>query len=122
MAIDDAGKRLFIGCRVPARLVVLDATSGRIVAVLPTVTDTDDIFYDASRRRVYVIGGEGVVEVLQQRDPDHYDPVERITTAPGARTGLYVPSLDRLFVGVPHRGSQTARVLVYGIAPGGSNL
>ena len=120
MAIDDAAKRLFAGCRSPARMVVFDTASGRIVAALATVGDADDVFYDARRRLVYVIGGEGAVEILQQRDPDHYDPIGRVTTAPGARTGLYVPSLDRLFVGVPHRGSQAAKVLVYQITVEGS--
>jgi DNA-binding beta-propeller fold protein YncE len=59
MALDDTNKRLFVGCRIPARLVVLDASSGRIVASLLTIGDSDDIFYDADRRVVYVIGGEG---------------------------------------------------------------
>ncbi len=67
MALDDADKRLFVGCRLPARLVVLDSDSGRIVANLPTVGDSDDVFYDAVRRRVYVIGGEGAIDVLRQR-------------------------------------------------------
>jgi DNA-binding beta-propeller fold protein YncE len=113
MALDDANKRLFVGCRFPARLVVLDATSGRIVTNLPTVGDTDDVFYDPVRRLVYVIGGEGAVEVLRQHDQDHYEPVRRITTAPGARTGLFVPAFNRLFVAVPRRGLHSARVLVY---------
>jgi hypothetical protein len=113
MALDDANKRLFVGCRLPARLVVLDTTSGRIVTSMPTVGDTDDVFYDPVRQLVYVIGGEGAVEVLRQHDQDHYEPVRRITTAPGARTGLFVPAFNRLFVAVPHRGLQSARVLVY---------
>jgi hypothetical protein len=113
MALDDTHKRLFVGCRLPAKLVVLDTTSGRIVASLSTIGDADDIFYDAGRRVVYVIGGEGAVEVFRQRDPDHYEPDGRIATAPGARTGLFVPALNRLFVAVPHRGLQSARVLVY---------
>jgi hypothetical protein len=113
MALDDAHKRLFVGCRLPAKLVVLDTTSGRIVASLSTIGDTDDIFYDGDRQVVYVIGGEGAVEVVRQRDPDHYEPERRIATAPGARTGLFVPALNRLFVAVAHRGLQSAKVLVY---------
>ena len=113
MALDDADKRLFVGCRFPPRLVVLDTTSGRIVTSLHTVGDADDVFYDTGRRLVYVIGGEGAVEVLRQRDPDHYERVGRITTAPGARTGLFVPAFNRLFVAAPHRGAHSARVLVY---------
>jgi DNA-binding beta-propeller fold protein YncE len=113
MALDETNKRLFVGCRIPAKLVVLDTTSGRIVASLSAVGDSDDIFYDARRRVVYVIGGEGAAEVFRQRDPDHYEPDGRITTAPGARTGLFVRALNRLFIAVPHRGQQSARVLVY---------
>jgi DNA-binding beta-propeller fold protein YncE len=118
MALDENGKRLFAGCRLPARLVVLDTSSGRIVTTLPTVGDTDDVFYDAARRLIYVIGGEGSVEVLWQRDPDHYDRVEKITTAPGARTGFLSQNSGRLYVAVPHRGSQAAKVLVYTIEGG----
>jgi DNA-binding beta-propeller fold protein YncE len=113
MALDDADKRLFAGCRVPARLVVLDTTSGRIVGTLSTVGDTDDVFYDAVRRQVYVIGGEGAVEVFRQRDPDHYESLGRSATAAGARTGFFTPTSSRLYVAAPHRGSQTAKVLVY---------
>jgi DNA-binding beta-propeller fold protein YncE len=113
MALDDTHKRLFVGCRLPAKLVVLDTTSGRIVAGLSTIGDADDIFYDGGRQVVYVIGGEGAVESFRQRDPDHYEPDGRITTAPGARTGLFVPALNQLFVAVPHRGLQSARILVY---------
>jgi DNA-binding beta-propeller fold protein YncE len=113
MALDDAGGRLFVGCRVPARLVVLDTTSGRIAVMLPTVGDTDDVFYDANRRLVYVIGGEGAVEVFRQRDPDRYDSIGRTPTASGARTGFFAPNSHRLYVAVPHRGPQGAKVSVY---------
>jgi hypothetical protein len=115
MALDETGKRLFAGCRLPARLVVLDTDSGRIIATLPTVGDTDDVFYDGVRHLIYVIGGEGSVEVLRQRDPDHYERAQRITTAPGTRTGFFLQNSGRLYVAVPHRGSQAAKVLVYTI-------
>jgi hypothetical protein len=115
MALDDVNKRLFAGCRVPARLVVLDTSSGRIVGTLPTVGDTDDVFYDAARRQLYVIGGEGAVEIFRQRDPDHYESVGRTNTVVGARTGFFLPNSNRLYVAAPHRGSQAAKVLVYAV-------
>jgi len=73
MALDSANKRLFVGCRLPAQLVVLDTTSGRILTTLPTVGDADDVFYGRTRRLVFVIGGEGAVEIFRQSDPDHYE-------------------------------------------------
>ena len=126
-SVDVPGQRLFVaalgngsvltedlvGCRFPARLVVLDTDSGRIVATLATVGDSDDIFYDSDRKLVYVIGGEGAVQVLGQSDPNSYLQVGRITTASGARTGLFVSALNPLFVAVPLRGSDSAKVLIY---------
>ncbi len=113
MALDEAHHRLLIGCRAPARLLVIDTESGKQTASLETTGDTDDLFYDAARNRVYVIGGEGYVDVFEQRDADHYSRVAHEATAPGARTGLFVPGWRELFVGVPHRGEQRAQVLVY---------
>src|SRR5207249_2802235 len=103
----------------PARLLVLDTTSERIVTNLRTVGDTDEVFYDPVRRLVYAIGGEGAVDVLRQRDPDRYERAQRIKTAPGARTGLFVPVFSRLFVAVPHRGLRSAGVIVYQVTPKG---
>jgi DNA-binding beta-propeller fold protein YncE len=115
MALDEVDKRLFVGCRVPARLVILDTKTGHVVAKLPIVGDTDDVFFDPTRHLIYLIGGEGAVDIVGLRDPNHYEHVGRTNTAAGARTGLFVPDLDRLFVAAPHRESQTARLLVYRI-------
>src|SRR5262249_20118245 len=89
MALDERDKRLFVVCRTPARLLVLDTDSGRIVATMPTVGDSDDVFYDGAARRIYVSGGEGAVAVYQQTDADHYTETARISTSKGARTSLF---------------------------------
>jgi hypothetical protein len=115
MALDEADKRLFVGCRLPSRLVVLNTDSGQVVAKLPVVGDTDDVYFDLTRRFVYVIGGDGAVDVFQMNDTNDYEHAGRTTTASGPRTGLFVPALDCLFVGVPNRGSQAAKVFLYQI-------
>lgn len=113
MALDEAQQRLFVGCRRPARLLVFDTAAGKMVNSLDAVGDTDDLFYDAARRRVYVIGGQGFVDVFQQGDADQYVRLARYPTVPGARTGYFVPEWGKLFVAVPHRGEQRAEILVY---------
>ena len=115
MALDENDKRLFVGFRAPARLFVFNAETGSVVAKLPTVGDTDDLFYDAARHAIYVIGGEGFVDIFRQGDANHYEYTSRMKTSAGARAGLFVPSLSRLFVAAPRRGSQAARILVYKI-------
>ena len=56
-------------------MVVLDTQSGKEVARLRAAGECDDVFFDASRKRIYVIGGEGIISVFQQNDPDHYELV-----------------------------------------------
>jgi hypothetical protein len=114
MALDEAGHRLFVGCRRPARLLVYDTQSGRQTATAEIAGDTDDIFFDAARHRVYVIAGDGVVDVLDAAAPAPVR-IARVLTAPGARTGLFVPGEGRLYVAVPHRGGQRAEVREFSV-------
>ena len=112
MALDEATMRVFIGCRLPARLAVLDSRSGEIVTSLSVVGDTDDLFSDAARQRVYVIGGEGFVDVFQRRG-DAVERTARVATRAGARTGLWVATTSRLYVAVPVRDGQGAEARVF---------
>ena len=113
MALDEAGRRLFVGTRAPALLLVYDIDTGRVVARHPIGGDTDDIFYSAALKRVYVVCGEGRIDVLRQDDPDHYAFVGSVPTAPRARTGLIVTEDDALYVAAPANGAAPARVLAY---------
>src|SRR5712692_1094636 len=80
MALDEADHRLFVVTRKPAQLVVLDSDSGAMVASVPCVSDSDDVYYDAARKRIYAPGGEGFISVVQQIDPDHYQSLAKIPT------------------------------------------
>jgi DNA-binding beta-propeller fold protein YncE len=113
MALDEANGRLFVVCRNPAVLLVLDTASGRVVEKLPTVGDSDDVFYDGASKRVYASGGEGAVAVYQQTDRDHYSKVAEVATVKGARTSLFVPELGRLFVAVRQEGGNPAAIRMF---------
>ena len=113
MAFDDANHRLFVGCRRPAKALAYDTGTGAVVTSFDIVSDTDDLFYDASRRRLYVTGGEGFLDVFDEPSPNHFVRVQHEATAAGARTSLFVPDLGRLYVAVPHRGTQPAETRVF---------
>lgn len=100
MALDEASHRLFVGCRRPARLAVLDTTSGSRVADVEIAGDTDDVFYDANRKLIYVSCGAGFIDVIGQRDANTYQLREHIPTSGGARTSFFAAELDRLFLAV----------------------
>ncbi|HMF58981.1 MAG TPA: hypothetical protein VK595_01335 [Vicinamibacterales bacterium] len=113
MSLDEANHRLFIGCRSPAVVLIYDTSSGKRVGSSPIVGDTDDLFYDASRKRLYVTGGEGYVDVFQQNEADHLTRIARVASASGARTSLYVPDQGRLYLAVPARGAQRSEIRIY---------
>ena len=117
MALDETNHRLFLGCRSPARLLVYDTATGRQTTTVDIVGDTDDLFYDAARRRIYVLGGAGAITVIDQQAPDRYRVIETRPTAAGARTGLFVAETGQLFLAVPHRGAQRAEIRVYATVP-----
>jgi DNA-binding beta-propeller fold protein YncE len=113
MALDEANHRVFVGCRRPAKALVFDTNSGKQTASFDIVGDTDDLFYDAARKRVYVTGGEGYLDVVQDEGANSFGRLAHIPTASGARTSLFVADQSRLYVAVPHRGSQKAEVRVF---------
>lgn len=113
MALDEQGHRLFVGTRSPPELLVYDTESGNVTARLAIAKDTDDLFFDREHARVYVVCGDGKVNVFRREAPDRYAMVETIETAPRARTGLLVPEEGRLYVAAPAVGKTSARILVY---------
>ena len=112
MALDEAGGRLIVVYRRPAQLAVFDTTSGSVIVHVPTCGDADDVFLDAKRQRLYVSCGEGLLHILQ-RQGDTINSLARLTTVSGARTALFVPELDRLFLAVRARGAERAAIWVY---------
>lgn len=116
MAFDARDHRLFVVTRRPPQLLVIDSESGTIVAHTAAVGDSDDLWYDAHRKRIYISGGEGFISVIEQWDADHYVPLEKIPTAPGARTSFFSPGLARLYLAVPRRDSQKAELRVYEVS------
>jgi hypothetical protein len=113
MALDEVDHRLLIGCRRPAKVLIFDTSSGKVVGSMDAVGDTDDLFYDGARKRLYVGGGEGFLDLFQRQDADHFNRIAHLATAAGARTSLFVAELNRLYLAVPHRGSQKAAIRVY---------
>jgi hypothetical protein len=98
---------------MPSKLVVLNTESGDVVTSIGISGDSDDLFYDSKRHRIYAICGAGKIDIIEQTDANNYKALTKIDTAEGARTGLFVPERDTLFVAVPYRASQKAEIRAY---------
>ncbi|MCW3093812.1 MAG: hypothetical protein JWP81_4881 [Ferruginibacter sp.] len=83
MVLDAANHRLFIGCRHPSKLLVLNLDTGQLIADLDTDSDVDDIFYDPKSSNIYLSCGGGYVDFFVQQDTNSYKFIEQIRTCVG---------------------------------------
>jgi hypothetical protein len=115
-AFDERGRRLIVATRRPSKFVVLDSDSGTLREARLTVADPEDIWFDPSTHRIFITGTDPQIDVISQTDQDHYEPITRIPSAPGARTSLLVPEQGRFYVAAPAEGAKPAVVLVYSVS------
>jgi DNA-binding beta-propeller fold protein YncE len=114
VAFDPAQHRLYVVCRSPGMVVVMNSDTGAVVGTQPAPLRADEVQYDESSHRLYVPGGEGYMGIYDTSDPNHLRIVEKVTSAPGAKTALLIPAMHRLFLAVsPGESKAMAKVLTY---------
>jgi len=111
MALDEPNHRLFIATRNPPKLFVFNTDSGKVVASLPCVGVNDDMTFDSKRKRIYVTG-DGATSVFAQHDADNYEHIVDVPTGFRAKTSLYVPELNRLYIAVSGGDKRDAQVAI----------
>jgi hypothetical protein len=118
LVLDEPNHRLFIATRKPAKFFVYDMDTGRVVTVLPTAEMDDDMWFDVTRKRFYVTGTE-TTAVMEQRDADHYSRLADVPTGYRAKTSIYVPELNRLYIAVSGKGKPNPKMAlqVYDVQP-----
>jgi DNA-binding beta-propeller fold protein YncE len=114
VAFDPAQHRLYVVCRSPGMVVVMNSDTGAVVSTMPAPLRADEVQYDQATHRLYVPGGQGYLGIYDASDPNHLKLVENVTTAPGAKTALLLPAMHRLFIAVsPGDTKSMAKVLTY---------
>ena len=111
MAIDADADRVLTVFRNPPSLMAF-STDGTVTGRIETCGDADDVFLDRKRHRIYVICGAGAIDVIDGTGTN-YQRLASLPTAPGARTALFVPELDRLYVAAAANGASPAALWVF---------
>jgi DNA-binding beta-propeller fold protein YncE len=109
MALDREEQVFLAVTRSPPKLLVFGLQDHALRKSVDTCGDADDVFVDAKRQRAYVSCGEGFIDIFDTRQ-DRYEKISQLSTASGARTSLFVPVLDRLFLAVRAAGSDAAAI------------
>lgn len=115
MALDAASHRLFIGCRHPSKLLVLDTQTGAQIAAVDIDSDTDDIFYNHKDSSIYISCGGGYLNIIKQQSANQYTQTEKISTRSGARTSLFIPEINRLVIASPKAFGRSAELLEHAV-------
>jgi DNA-binding beta-propeller fold protein YncE len=114
VAFDPVQHRLYVVTRTPGMVVAMDSDTGAVVSTQPAPLRADEVQYEPATHRLYVPGGEGYLEIYDTSDANHLKVVEKVTTAPGAKTALLIPEMHRLFLAVsPGDSKAMAKVLTY---------
>ncbi len=107
LVLNEPNHRLFSATHTPPKLFVFDIDTGKVIASLPCAVNSDDMSYDPVRKRIYITG-DGEASVFEQHDADHYVHIAEVPTGYRARTSIFVPELNRLYLGVASRGKREA--------------
>jgi hypothetical protein len=116
MALDEKGRRLFIGFRSPPVMGVFDADSKALIAKVDIGKDVDNMFYDKARKLIYISSGEGYLDIIRQDGLDSYTRIDRIETVPGSGTSLFVSEQSLIYVAAPASSGGPALSSVEGSA------
>jgi DNA-binding beta-propeller fold protein YncE len=107
IAYDKATNRIFSGCNKTS--VVIDASTGKIVATINNGTRVDALGWDPSKKLIYIPnGGEGNVTVVHQDSADKYTVVATLETFPGAKTVTVDTKTHNVYLFQPERGPAPA--------------
>jgi len=107
IAYDRATNRIFCGCGKTS--VVVDATSGKVVATIANGDGVDALGWDASQQLIYIPAGrDSSVTVVHEDAPDRYTVVAAVTTMRGAKTITVDPVKHVAYLFQPEYGPPPA--------------
>ena len=113
MSLDAENHRLFIGCRRPAKLLIINTQIGKLITTVETDSDVDDVFYDQLNKNIYLSCGGGNIDIIKQQTLDIYQPLGKVSTKSGARTSFMVPQLNCMIVAIPKSFKNDALLMIY---------
>ena len=103
IAYDKSTNRIFAGCNGTS--VVVDATTGKVVASIPNGTRVDALGWDAAKKLIFIPnGGEGNVTIARQDSADKYTVISTVATVAGAKTITVDPVTHNAYLFQPERG------------------
>jgi ribosomal protein L24E len=107
IAFDKKSNRIFAGCS--KKSVVVDASTGKVVAEIVNGDRVDALGYDDTEKLIYIPGGagKGTVTIVRQDSPNKYTTIATVETVPLAKTIAVDPVKHVAYLFQPERGPST---------------
>jgi hypothetical protein len=107
MQIDPEHHRLFVGCRNPQKLIVLNTEDGHVLADLPIGAGCDAVKFDAGN--IFASCREGVLNVAKETSPGKFEVVQTLKTRVGAKTMALDHATHSIYLPTAEFGEATGR-------------
>jgi DNA-binding beta-propeller fold protein YncE len=86
LALDAKNHVLFVACRNPAVLVMMNADNGAILSTLPIGMQNDGVLFNPTTREALAPAGDGHLTVVKEDGANRFSIAQTLATLPGART------------------------------------
>lgn len=97
MAMDLKNHRLFLGCGGSKTMVMLDSTSGKVVASVPIGDGVDANAFDPEMQLAFASCGDGTVTIAHE-EGDKLTVVQTLKTQQGSRTMTIDPTTHKIYL------------------------
>jgi len=98
LAYDAKTKRLFIGCRNEPKMVVMDASTGKVINSFPIGVGVDYAGFDPETHLIFFSCGEGTLSIYREKSADDYENAGPVKTQPSAKTMAFDPKTKKIFL------------------------
>ena len=86
LALDAKNHVLFVACRDPQTMVMLNADTGKYLADLPIGRGCDGAGFNTATSECFSSAGDGTLTVIKETSPTSFVLEQTVTTMPGAKT------------------------------------
>jgi DNA-binding beta-propeller fold protein YncE len=86
LAFDVKNHILFVACRKPANMVMMNADDGKIIAALPLGTGTDGAVFNPETMEAFSSQGDGTLTVIKENNPTTFVVEQTVQTPVRAKT------------------------------------
>ncbi len=98
LAYDAKTSRLFIGCRRPPKMVVMDANTGKVVNSYPIGSGVDYAAFDPDAKLIFFSCADGALSIYHEKSGREYEDAGAVKTQPSAKTMAFDPKTKRIFL------------------------